>query len=165
MRKTLFVTFCLYLLIILPACSSIRSSKQSSVASFSKMDKLDKQQAAPIKHKYTYRVRGEHYKVLDNAHNFTQLGMASWYGKAFHGKKTASGERFNMHALTAAHRVLPLGSKVLVTNLANGNTVVLRINDRGPFHNDRVIDVSKKAAKKLGFIKQGKTKVKIKVIQ
>ncbi|PIE47824.1 MAG: hypothetical protein CSA42_01555 [Gammaproteobacteria bacterium] len=127
--------------------------------------KIKKPKIARRQYKYSYRVRGKQYKVLANVKNFTQLGTASWYGKDFHRKKTANGERFNMYALTAAHKILPLGSKVLVTNLANGKEVVLRINDRGPFHGNRVIDVSKKAAQKLGFIARGKTKVKIKVIQ
>jgi rare lipoprotein A len=78
-------------------------------------------------------------------------GRASWYGPGFHGKRTASGERFNQNALTAAHRSLPFGTKVKVTNAHNGRSVIVRINDRGPFHGGRIIDLSKAAARVLGI--------------
>lgn len=93
-----------------------------------------------------------------------QTGMASWYGSAHHGKKTASGERFNMYGLTAAHRKLPLGTMVKVTNVANGKSVVVKVNDRGPFHGNRVLDLSKGAADKLGVVKSGTAKVTIEVL-
>lgn len=88
-------------------------------------------------------------------------GMASYYGRQFDGRRTASGERFDMDALTAAHRTLPFGSKVRVTNAANGRSVVVRINDRGPFHGNRVIDVSHAAAQRLGLIAPGSGRVKL----
>lgn len=96
---------------------------------------------------------------------FEQVGIASWYGKKFNGKKTASGEKFDMHKLTAAHRSLPFGTKVRVENLANGKVVVVRINDRGPFARGRIIDLSYAAAKKIGIIKAGCAKVKIRVVK
>ncbi len=80
-----------------------------------------------------------------------QTGKASWYGPGFHGKKTASGERFNQHALTAAHRSLPLGTRARVTNLKNGKVVLVKINDRGPYHGGRVIDLSRAAARHLAL--------------
>lgn len=86
-------------------------------------------------------------------------GVASYYANQFHGRRTASGERFDMAALTAAHRTLPFGAKVRVTNPANGRSVVVRINDRGPFHGGRVIDVSHAAAERLGLIGPGKGRV------
>jgi rare lipoprotein A len=86
-------------------------------------------------------------------------GVASYYARQFHGRRTASGERFDMAAMTAAHRTLPFGSKVRVTNPANGQSVVVRINDRGPFHQGRIIDVSEAAAKRLGLIAPGKARV------
>ena len=92
------------------------------------------------------------------------VGVASYYGKKFHGRKTASGEQFDMNAMTAAHRTLPFGTKVRVTNLENGNRVVLRINDRGPVSEQRIIDVSYGAAKELGFVTQGLTRVRIEVL-
>lgn len=91
-------------------------------------------------------------------------GEASYYAHFHHGKKTANGERFNMHALTAAHRTLPLGSKIKVTNLNNGKEVVLRVNDRGPYAKGRVLDVSLAAAKKLDMIKTGTAKVSIQIL-
>lgn len=117
-----------------------------------------------ISHKYKYKVRGKQYKVFRSSKNFQQIGTASWYGPGFHGKKTANGEVYNMHAMTAAHKTLPLGCKVQVTNLRNGKKIVVRINDRGPFHGGRVIDLSKTAAKKLGMLNSGHTKVHIKII-
>ena len=91
-------------------------------------------------------------------------GEASYYACFHHGKKTASGERFNMHSLTAAHRTLPLGSKIKVTNLNNGKEVVVRVNDRGPYARGRVLDVSLGAAKKLDMIKTGTAKVSIQIL-
>lgn len=94
---------------------------------------------------------------------YTQRGEASWYGPGFHGKKTASGERFNQHGLTAAHRKLPLGTKAKVTNLDNGKTVEVKINDRGPYVRGRIIDLSKAAAERLGMKDAGTTPVRLEV--
>ncbi len=96
-----------------------------------------------------------------DASNFEQKGRASWYGRMFHGRKTASGEKFNMNALTAAHRTLPLASWVRVTNEANQKSVVVKINDRGPYVKGCVIDLSYAAAAKLGMRSDGTQKVKI----
>ncbi|WP_420996070.1 septal ring lytic transglycosylase RlpA family protein [Cupriavidus sp. 30B13] len=93
--------------------------------------------------------------------SFEQRGMASWYGKGFHGRRTANGERFDMRAMTAAHPSLPLDSWVLVRNLRNGKVAVVRINDRGPYHSNRVLDVSYGAARRLGFTDHGSTQVEI----
>ena len=94
-----------------------------------------------------------------------QTGKASWYGNAHHGRKTASGETFNMNALTAAHRTLPLGTRVLVTNLANGRSIEVRINDRGPMVPDRIIDLSLGAARALGGVGAGVFRVRIAVVE
>ena len=94
-------------------------------------------------------------------HNKTQKGTASFYGKAFHGKKTANGETFNMRRCSAAHRTLPFGTLVRVTNLSNGRRVIVRVNDRGPFVSDRIIDLSRGAAKRLAMIEQGVTEVNL----
>jgi rare lipoprotein A len=93
-------------------------------------------------------------------------GKAVWYGGRWHGRRTASGERFNKHAMTAAHRSLPLGSRIRVTNLINGRSVILRVNDRGPYGRDRsrIIDVSEAASRRLGFRERGWTRVKIEVL-
>ena len=98
-------------------------------------------------------------------HHRAETGKASWYGKAHQGKRTASGERFDMHALTAAHRTLPFGTIVRVTDLKNGKSVNVRINDRGPFHHDRIIDLSYEAARKLGFVERGTARVEVVVVE
>lgn len=92
---------------------------------------------------------------------FSQTGVASWYGRQFHGRKTASGETFDMNAMTAAHRTLPLNCYIRVTNNATGKSVVVKVNDRGPFHGNRVLDLSYGAAKQLGFTNAGQAKVSI----
>ena len=112
-----------------------------------------------------YTVMGKTYQTLKKVElGFTQDGVASWYGPGFHGKKTASGETYNMHQLTAAHNVLPLHTMVKVQNLDNGKEVLVRINDRGPFVNDRVIDLSLSAALGLGMVKPGTAPVRITVV-
>ena len=88
-------------------------------------------------------------------------GVASYYGRRFHGRRTANGERFDMHAMTAAHKTLPFGSRVRVTNPSNGRSVVVRINDRGPFARGRVIDLSRAAAEEIGMIRRGHARVEI----
>jgi rare lipoprotein A len=93
------------------------------------------------------------------------VGVASYYGPGFHRKKTASGERFNMYKLTAAHRTLPFGTRVKVTNIENGRSVVVRINDRGPFRKGRVIDLSLAAARKIGLVGSGTAKVRLKILR
>jgi rare lipoprotein A len=95
---------------------------------------------------------------------YQAVGLASYYGRKFHGRRTASGERYDMHALTAAHPGLEFGSRVEVTNLKNGRKVQVRINDRGPFIKGRIIDLSYAAAKQIGMITQGVVKVSVKVI-
>lgn len=94
-----------------------------------------------------------------------QEGMASWYGKEFHGRPTASGETFNMYAMTAAHRTLPLGSTVRVTNLDNGRDATITVNDRGPFVKGRILDCSYGAAKELGYAGAGLARVRIEVVK
>lgn len=103
----------------------------------------------------TYVALGQQYTPLSSAAGYRERGTASWYGKKFHGKRTSSGEPYDMFAMTAAHRTLPLPSYVKVTNLRNGKTVVVRVNDRGPFLHRRLIDLSYAAAYKLGIIGSG----------
>lgn len=92
---------------------------------------------------------------------FSQTGVASWYGRQFHGRKTASGETFDMNAMTAAHRSLPLNCYIRVTNRSNGKSVIVKVNDRGPFHGNRVLDLSHGAAKSIGVTNAGTAKVSI----
>jgi len=102
-----------------------------------------------------YKVLGKWYKVLAQSKGYKERGIASWYGTKFHGRKTSNGEVYNMYAMTAAHKTLPIPSYVRVTHLKNNRSVVLRINDRGPFHDNRIIDLSYTAAVKLGIKQTG----------
>ncbi|CAM2820171.1 septal ring lytic transglycosylase RlpA family protein [Vibrio mytili] len=111
-----------------------------------------------------YHLRGQDYKIVRNAKGFTQRGRASWYGKKFQGHLTSNGEIYDMYSMTAAHKTLPLPSYVKVTNTDNGKSTVVRVNDRGPFHTGRIIDLSYAAAHKLDVIKTGTANVQIEVI-
>lgn len=108
-----------------------------------------------------YKALGQWYQPLPDAKGFRQEGIASWYGPDFHGKRTSSGEAYDMHGMTAAHKTLPLGTLVRVRNLQNQRTVELRINDRGPFVGSRVIDLSYEAARQLGVIGPGTAAVEV----
>ncbi len=111
-----------------------------------------------------YTIKGvKYYPEVDYGYNET--GIASWYGPNFHGKLTANGERFDENELTAAHKTLPLPSIVRVTNLENGKSLIVRVNDRGPYAHGRIIDMSKRSAELLGFRKQGVAKVRVQVLQ
>lgn len=108
-----------------------------------------------------YKALGKWYQPLPHSDGFRQRGIASWYGKKFHGKKTSSGEIYNMYELSAAHKTLPLGTYVRVYNLKNSKNIDVRINDRGPFVRGRIIDLSYAAAKKLGIVDSGTAPVEI----
>lgn len=110
-----------------------------------------------------YEIGGRWYKPEED-YEYDEVGMASWYGPNFHGKTTANGERFDQNALTAAHRTLPMPSMVRVTNLDNGRTLDLRVNDRGPFAKNRILDVSKRAAELLGFRRAGTARVRVVIL-
>jgi rare lipoprotein A len=118
----------------------------------------------------TYKV-GNPYKVLGKWYTpredpyYDQTGIASWYGKKFHGRLTANGETYNMNGFSAAHKTLPMPVHVKVTNLDNGRTLVVRVNDRGPFVHGRIIDLSRRAAQELGFLEQGTTRIRVQVVR
>lgn len=113
----------------------------------------------------TYEVFGKQYRVLNDSKGYRERGIASWYGNKFHGKRTSNGEKYDMFAMTAAHKTLPIPSYVRVTNLENQRSVVLRINDRGPFHDNRVIDLSYTAAVKLGIQQAGTARVEVQSLE
>lgn len=122
--------------------------------------------AVPMPHNGRYKaapytVMGTRYFPIQSAHNYSEVGTASWYGTKFHGQNTANGEQYDLYGMTAAHKTLPLPSYVKVTNLENGLSVTLRVNDRGPFYSDRIIDLSFAAAKKLGYADKGVARVKV----
>ena len=109
----------------------------------------------------TYVIEGVTYRVMETSEGYREEGLASWYGGYFHGRQTSSGDVYDMYLMTAAHKSLPLPTYVRVTNLANGRAVVLRVNDRGPFVDDRIIDLSFTAATKLGMAEQGTARVEV----
>ena len=142
----------LLLLLLVPACGGKRPSTQPSSAPESAKIK-------PSQRPYT--VMGKRYEPLPTHVGFSQEGIASWYGPDFHGKRTSSGEVYDMHAMTAAHKTLPLGVYVKVRNRENGTEAIVKVNDRGPFVKDRVIDLSFTAAKKLGVDVKGTARVRV----
>jgi rare lipoprotein A len=121
------------------------------------------QRAEPQRGRF-YKVFGKRYQVLASSNGYHESGIASWYGGVFHGRATSSGERYDMHAMTAAHTTLPLPTWVEVTNLVNGKRVVVKINDRGPFVGKRVIDLSYAAASALDMIGAGTARVEIRAL-
>ncbi|GAB2506425.1 septal ring lytic transglycosylase RlpA family protein [Microbulbifer agarilyticus] len=114
--------------------------------------------------KSPYVVNGVKYRILDGVKGYRERGHASWYGTKFHGRKTANGEVYNMYAMSAAHKTLPLPSYAKVTNLDNGRSIIVRVNDRGPFVPGRIIDLSYTAAQKLGYIDKGVARVEVEAL-
>jgi len=112
----------------------------------------------------TYEVMGERYFVLDSAAGYKEDGRASWYGTKFHGKRTSSGEPYDMYLMTAAHKTLPLPTYVRVTRKSNGHSVIVKVNDRGPFHTGRIIDLSYAAASRLDLLQAGSAEVTVEAI-
>ncbi len=112
----------------------------------------------------TYKVFGVKYKTLETHIGYSEIGIASWYGKKFHGKLTSSREVYDMYKITAAHKILPIPCYVKVTNLKNNKSLIVRVNDRGPFKKGRIIDLSYAAAKKLGIVEKGIAKVLVEAI-
>jgi rare lipoprotein A len=111
-----------------------------------------------------YSVNGQRYQPIPSAAGFVQEGVASWYGKKFHGRKTSNGETYDMYAMTAAHKTLPMNVHLKVTNLKNGRSTVVRVNDRGPFVKSRIIDLSYSAAKELEVVGPGTAPVRIEAL-
>src|SRR6185295_17663113 len=112
-----------------------------------------------------YEVFGERYFVLGSAAGYKEQGRASWYGTKFHGQRTSSGETYDMYQMTAAHKTLPLPTYVRVTRLSNGRSVVVKVNDRGPFHQGRIIDLSYAAATRLDLLKDGSAEVEVEAVE
>ncbi len=111
-----------------------------------------------------YEVLGQRYRVMETSYGYRERGVASWYGKKFHGRLTANRETYNMYAMSAAHRTLPLPTYVRVRNLGNGKSVIVRVNDRGPFAHNRIIDLSYAAAMRLDMIDSGTAEVEVTAI-
>ena len=113
----------------------------------------------------SYVVNGKQYFTLHSARGFVERGIASWYGPKFHGRRTSSGETYDMHEMTAAHKTLPLPTYASVRNLVTGKEIVVRVNDRGPFHGDRIIDLSYAAATTLGIARRGTGPVEVRALE
>ena len=154
-------------IVMLVSCGQV---KDSAPVNYSKQwhEIPDAVPASVTRSKYgnpdSYEVFGETYYVKDSAEDFQQKGIASWYGNKFHGQRTSSGEDYNMYAMTAAHKTLPIPVFVEVTNHDNGRKAVVKVNDRGPFHEGRIIDLSYAAATKLGVAQTGTANVSIRVV-
>jgi len=112
----------------------------------------------------SYKVHGKSYRVLESASGYQKKGIASWYGTMFHGRRTSSGETYDMYKMTAAHKTLPIPCYVQVTNLDNNKKIIVKVNDRGPFHEGRIIDLSYAAAKKLGISGSGTGRVEVQTV-
>ena len=152
-RRLAALAAVLVLALILAACGTgpVRRTDTGSTASSPPSGK-------------SYVINGQRYYILASAHGYAEEGEASWYGGKFHGRKTASGERYNMYDYTAAHKTLPLGTWVKVTNLANHRDVTLRVNDRGPFVRGRIIDLSYTGARELGMTDAGTAPVRVEAL-
>lgn len=144
--RLLFALLCLFLMAVLAAGCSFRNTGY---------------QNGRYRGTKAYTVRGKTYYPLQSARDFVETGVASWYGPGFHGKTTSNGERYNQNAMTAAHKLLPFGTRLRVINLENGKMTEVRINDRGPFVDSRIIDLSRAAARDLGMLGKGTARVRL----
>lgn len=181
-----YVALTLSVLLLLSACSSKRSSTTTTAEPEpnagryqQKKDSIPSRlptllemtdpvpQAEPLSRggNRPYSLFGQHYTPMVQSTDHREVGIASWYGNKFHGHLTSNGETYNMFGMTAAHKTLPLPSYVKVTNLDNNQSAIVRVNDRGPFHNDRVIDLSYSAAHKIGMLQRGTARVQLELLQ
>lgn len=149
LMKAAGVPAAMALAFLLPACAGVDTTASAQSAQYGA--------GAP------YRIEGRVYSPRGEP-GYERTGVASWYGRGFHGRPTANGERFDMHAMTAAHPTLPLSTLVRVTNLDNGSSIAVRINDRGPYARGRIIDLSQAGARALGFEGRGTARVRVTVI-
>lgn len=155
--------------LMLSACASVfeeRDSGPDEPVDLSHVPDAEPRQEPRTRagNKNPYTVLGKTYHLLEDETGYRERGTASWYGRKFHGRHTSNGEVYDMFAMTAAHKTLPIPSYVRVTNLNNGREVVVRVNDRGPFHGQRLIDLSYAAAQRLGFADQGTAPVEVVIV-
>ena len=150
--------------LVLSGCLQTQTARRPAEPVTAPAHPIPRQEPGAYKVGGAYRVGGIWYYPKVN-YDYRATGIASWYGPGFHGRPTANGETFDQNDLTAAHRTLPMPSMVRVTNLDNGRSIKLRINDRGPFSNGRIIDVSRRAADLLGFRRQGTAKVRVEIVE
>ncbi len=164
--KNIFIL--LLCVLCLVSCAGSRDGLPRNYRSFDAQDIPNAVPKIEPKSRYgnpsSYVVLGKRYYVLKSAHCYRAKGIASWYGTAFHQRLTSSGEPYNMYKMTAANKVLPLPTYVRVTNLKNGRKIIVKVNDRGPFHANRIIDLSFAAAKKIGMMGTGTALVEVEAI-
>lgn len=170
MKRTLaFVTGLLCIVLVASCANPYKTKPSPKQKPTTRVDRSEKviPRAEP-KSKYgnpsSYVVFGRRYYVLPSAQGYVEQGIASWYGTKFHGRRTSSGETYDMYAMTAAHKTVPLPTYARVTNKRNGRSIIVRINDRGPFHKNRIIDLSYAAATKLGIVTRGTGLVEVRAI-
>ncbi|MBA2654283.1 MAG: septal ring lytic transglycosylase RlpA family protein [Gammaproteobacteria bacterium] len=169
-QKQIFFTWLVFVILLVTGCSTMSKKECDNAPPRSiNCEKIPNAhpQTEPLcryGNPECYDVDGQKYYVLKTAQGYCKTGLASWYGTKFHGRNTSSREPYNMFAMTAASRNLPLPTYVEVTNLENGKTIVVKVNDRGPFKSDRIIDLSYAAASKLGFANKGTANVQVKAI-
>jgi len=159
--KLTSVCWCLVPALMIAACSTSKWDNTSGAAQIDESSAAvdlprSKQGNPPF-----YEVYGKRYTVMKTSGGYKERGVASWYGKKFHGRSTSSGERYDMYAMTAAHKTLPLPTNVRVTNLETGKSIIVRVNDRGPFVKDRIIDLSYVAAQELDVVTNGTALVEV----
>ncbi len=154
MAKPVILLLSIVCCLLLPACAARKANLLEPESS----------RSASLPSQRPYTVNGQRYEPLATHEGFVQVGVASWYGRDFHGKKTSSGETYDMNAMTAAHKTLPLGVYIRVRNTENGREAVVRVNDRGPFVKGRVLDLSYAAARKLGVDIAGTAPVRIEAL-
>jgi len=155
--KSLIQSLLLTLILLLAACGAPSPTYRVKV-----MDTPSQPNLPPTQKPYS--VNGQRFQPIPDAEGFNEEGVASWYGKDFHGRKTSNGETYDMHAMTAAHKTLPMNVYLKVTSLNNGRSVIVRVNDRGPFVKSRIIDLSYSAAKQLGVVGPGTAPVRIEAL-
>ena len=166
MRVILFISALLFLLSGCGKSHVSYSSSRDSAPAYSPHQpaRLPSGNGGYVKTGKPYQIAGRWYYPLSSADGYNETGTASWYGTKFHGKKTANGERYDMHAMSAAHKTLPMPTMVRVTNLNNGRSVIVRVNDRGPFVKSRIIDLSYAAARALGYDSEGTAPVRVEAL-
>jgi len=169
--KGLLVTFVLVVFLVLGCAVKEEKAEPEDGPSHRKMTAAEVRDAVPVAEPLArygnhspYTVLGKTYTVLPSSKGYHERGIASWYGSKFHGRRTSSGEPYDMHLATAAHKSLPLPTYAEVTNLDNGRKMIVKINDRGPFHDDRIIDLSYAAAIKLGVDQTGTARIDVRAI-
>ncbi len=149
--------------LVKPVTPVSETKKEEKATAENSKDEFSK--GTPRRSGKSYVTRGVRYYLLANSDGYDETGIGTWYGPGFHGRKTASGEIYNMHGMTAAHRTLPFGTRVKVTNLQNGKSVVVRITDRGPFSPTKIIDLTRKAGEIIGIRYAGIAKVRVQALK